>query len=158
MKFKRFEWNCPNLGLEKTIPSPLISCWPSGPIEALANSIDFHYSEALPKNLTVAMLIDVRPRGLQGFKWIMGEKWMTNKIQDHLLNSHVSCNNCWTVSRSNRSTYTVETVLKWHHSLSCLRKALVKSDEHGLPTWQSVGLDNQLREAPAMSGLVELDW
>ena len=49
-QYERFEWNCPNLGLDKTIPSPLISCWPfGGPIEVLANSIDFHHSETLPK-------------------------------------------------------------------------------------------------------------
>jgi len=60
------------LPFSQTIPTPLISSWPSGPIESYAHTIGFRYQATTPKEVTASMILELRPGGLKAFNLIVG--------------------------------------------------------------------------------------
>ena len=53
------------LPVNQTVPAPLISSWPCGPVEGFAHSIGFRYNETVPSSLTAAMVLDIRAGGVK---------------------------------------------------------------------------------------------
>jgi hypothetical protein len=68
------------LPFTQTVPTPLISTWPSGPVESYAHGIGFRYLATIPKDVTASMLLELRPGGLKAFNLIVGGPVTTPNI------------------------------------------------------------------------------
>ena len=55
-----------------TIPMPLINSLPSGPVESFASTIGFHYQPSMPKDPTVAMLLNLQAGKFKSFQLVLG--------------------------------------------------------------------------------------
>ena len=69
------------LPFSQTVPTPLISTWPSGPVENYAHGIGFRYIETTPKDVTASMLLELRSGGLKSFNLIVGGPVSTPSIR-----------------------------------------------------------------------------
>ena len=71
------------LPFSQTVPTPLISTWPSGPVESYAHGIGFRYFDTAPKEVTAAMILELRPGGLKAFNLTAGGPVFTPSISFH---------------------------------------------------------------------------
>ena len=68
------------LPFSQTVPTPLISSWPPGPVENYAHTIGFRYHATTPTEVTASMLLELRPGGLKAFNLIVGGPVSTPNI------------------------------------------------------------------------------
>ena len=68
------------LPLQSTIPIPLITSMPSGPIESFSHSIGFRYKPSTAAMMTAAMVLDLHPGALQSFNITTARPEVTAKI------------------------------------------------------------------------------
>lgn len=73
------------LPISHTTPTPLISKWPSGPMESYAHNIGFRYHETVPAALTATMLLELRPGRLKAFNLLIGGPAVTPSISSKKL-------------------------------------------------------------------------